>query len=173
MQLGTLCLGDQGTVGRASAHPSPPHLLPSAKLKRAPSRPTPLPSLPSLFYAENGLLRNPAQGEVLERRPSPAPRFSAAKTSGLGGLATVLVSPIIITLQKNCLGCRLCSNQTYVLYSTHVPGEWMQPGRRHIPSNISPWQTHSHKVSSSRNLTAGELQPDIPNKGIGLVSHGD
>lgn len=68
----------------------------------------------------------------------PSPVVHSGKTSGLGVLATVLVSPIIITLQKNRLGWLLCSNQTYMLYSTHVPGELMQPGRRCIPSKISP-----------------------------------
>lgn len=84
-----------------------------------------------------------------------------------------MVSPIIITLQKNCLGCRLGSHQTHRFHGTHVPRDSAQPGRRQIPSNISPWQMHGHKVSSSRDLPAGGPQPGFPNKGTGLVLHGN
>lgn len=41
--------------------------------------------------------------------------------SGLGILATVLVSPIIIALQKNCLKRQLHQNQTPRLHGMHVP----------------------------------------------------
>lgn len=141
-------------------------MLPDAKPKCISTKAQgPLPSLLRLFHAEDETRCNTEEGEAsvcsfLVRN---------GETSGLGVLTTVLVSPIITTLQKNCLGWRLCSNQTYTLHGTHVPGESMQPGEGSSPPTSLLGRYTDTQILQQEHNSWGP-QPDIPNEGVSLVS---
>lgn len=79
----------------------------------------------------------PSPGRGFRKPAVCSPMFCDSKMSGLGILATVLVSPIITALQKNCLEWQLHQNQTPALHGMHVPED------RHHVEQAHPLQHSS------------------------------
>ena len=175
MQLGTPWLGDRGSAGRASAHPSPPRLLSRAKLKHTPSKAQGL--LPSPLYhcfSMQKMNHHATKRRLrLQKGGHSQPLGSQWQNVRVGCSSysfgqsyyhhTAEKLPRVAVMLKPNLHIIQCTR------TRGVDAAWKK---------VHPLQHLSLADAQTRSLLqqepdGGGPQPDIPDKGIGLVSHGD
>lgn len=172
VQLGTPWLRDEGAVGQASASQAhlPGCLMPNLNKPPQKHRACSLPSYPSLFRDENDPPCNTAQPRLWKAHHSQ-PLGSQRQNVGVGCLSYSFGQSYYHHIAEKLSGVSVMVTPNPQISRYTRTRDSVQPGTRHIPSNISPCQMH--KVSPSGDLPAGGPQPGFANKGTGLVLHGN